>query len=176
MFNRLSFILILGLIASSGYAADAGTAVTDCPRFGEIVRKITGGIRYMNQSDAFRYCARHGMHLPSARELAQLATSMGAIGIANQVKDAAYIVSAKNVDGKVDTFYFNGTGYMRPEGDLGNVRYWSSSVNPDNFYGAYVFDAINGVIGYYYRNDDGLNPGDSEFKLNHYNAVRCVEE
>ena len=87
----------------------------------------------MNQYDAVSYCANQGMHLPSARELAQLSASLGAAGISETPK-GYYLVSAKNADGKVDNFYFNYSGYKRPQGDLGNNWFWSSSVSSYDFY------------------------------------------
>ncbi len=108
---------------------------------------------YMNQPDAIKYCASQGQHLPSARELAQLATSRGAAGISETAKNGYYQVNAKNADGKVDSFYFRNSGYIRPADDLGNNWFWSSSVvlnRPD-----YAFDLYggNGHVGYVYRDN-----------------------
>src|SRR5262245_19013482 len=67
------------------------------PQFSEIVRKADGSVHLMYQSSvylksigqslpsgeigALEYCASRGMHLPSARELGLLSTSLGATGI-----------------------------------------------------------------------------------------------
>ena len=123
--------------------------------------KITDGRDlYMSQADAIKYCASNGQHLPSARELAQLATSMGATGISETAKDGYHQVNAKNADGKVDSFYFSYAGYKRPSGNLGNHWFWSSSVDLSDPKVELVFSGDNGDVGvdprddYYY----GVNP------------------
>ena len=61
------------------------TASAAAPQFSEIARYADGSIRLMNQPDAESYCKAQDMHLPSARELAQLSQSLGAFGIINSV-------------------------------------------------------------------------------------------
>jgi hypothetical protein len=87
---------------------------------------------------AVEYCASQGMHLPSARELAQIASRWctpelagkepcGAAGISETAKDGYVYVPTLSADGKADKFYFSSAGYMRPAGDLGENSFWSSS-------------------------------------------------
>lgn len=114
----------------------------------------------MNQADAMSYCANQGMHLPSARELAQLSASMGAAGISETAKDGFYQVSVKNADGKADSFYFSYAGYKRPAGDLGSNWFWSSSVGSGSSDVAYDLHGGYGALVYDLRNYEG--------------AVRCV--
>ncbi len=131
------------------------------PQFGDIVRHADGSINYMSQSVAISYCAGKGMHLPSARELAQLATSMGAAGFSETPKKGYQAVQAWNADGEDDVFYFSSVGYKSPAGDLGNNWFWSSSrysVNPQRSYNLY------GKGGDLILNERYFN----------YFAVRCV--
>jgi hypothetical protein len=116
------------------------------PQFGDIVRNTDGSVRYMSLDGAIRYCANQGMHLPSARELAQLSASMGAAGISETAKDGYYLVSTHNADGKTDNFYFNSTGYKRPAGDLGNHWFWSSSIASGGSDVAYNLFAWSGDV------------------------------
>jgi hypothetical protein len=184
MLKRLLPILIVNLVAVSGYAADVCNTLPECqqlktqlsaslaavdariqalqpsPQIGDIARNTDGSIRYMNQADAINYCASQGQHLPSARELAQLAQSMGAAGISETAKDGYYLVNAVNADGKYDSFYFNYSGYQQPAGDLGNNWFWSSSVDSSNSGGAFV---LRGHYGFVYYGPRGLS-----------DAVRCA--
>ncbi len=141
----------------------AGLSAAADPQFGDIVRNTDGSIRYMNQSDAINYCTSQGQHLPSAREFAQLAQSLGAAGISETAKDGYYQdVSAKNADGKADSFYFSNAGYKRPAEDSGDNGFWSSSVSSHIYSDyAYVFWSYSAYIGDWNRFSD------------HY-AVRCA--
>jgi hypothetical protein len=134
MLNRLLLVLLVNLVSFASFAK---------LEFTDIVRNTDGSIRYMNQSDAINYCASQGLHLPSIRELAQLSQSMGAAGISQTAKDGYYHVNAKNADGKADSFYFRYAGYNRPAGDLGDIWFWSSSVDlydPDFGFILYGYD------------------------------------
>ncbi len=186
MLKRLLPVLIVNLVAVSGYAADVCNTLPECeqpkaqlttslvaveariqalqpsPQVGDIARDTYGRIRLMNQVEAFNYCARQGQHLPSVRELAQLATSMGAAGISETAKDGYHQVSAKNADEKTDSFYFSYAGYKRPAGDLGKTFFWSSSVNLN--YPDYGF-VLYGDSGRFY------NDSRNYFDLR---AVRCA--
>ncbi len=117
----------------------------------------------MTQSDAMSYCANQGMHLPSARELAELSASLGAAGISETPKAGYYLVSAINADGKSDKFYFSYAGYKRPAGDLGNNWFWSSSVDSSNSDYAYYLYGINGFVDVFFLDHNKL-------------AVRCVDD
>ncbi len=143
------FLIVSALVVSG--VAQAGQA----PQFGDIVRNSDGSILYMSQFDAVDYCANQGMHLPSARELAQLSQSLGARGIKEDYEfpgPAAYYnpgyipVNGKNSDGKIDSFYFDFHGYNRPAGDLGNNWFWSSSVNRYYIGDAFILDGRDGDV------------------------------
>jgi len=170
MLNRLLPVLIVNLVAVSGYAANVCDTLPAClslrkqvdariqelqpsPQIGEIERNTDGSIRYMRQAGAINFCASKGQHLPSARELAQLATSMGAVGISETAKDGYYQVSAKNADGKVDSFYFSYAGYNRPAGNLGSNWYWSSSVDASVSGGGFALYGDVGVVDVDSRDD-----------------------
>ncbi len=117
----------------------------------------------MSQSDAVHYCASQGAHLPSARELAQLSTSLGAKGIVDgcgSTDISCYSVKATNTDGNEDRFDFSSAGYRRPEGELGSNWFWSSSTHPRISAFAFFLNGSDGDVVYIYRN--GLY------------AVRCV--
>ena len=197
MLNRLLPVLIVNLLAVSGYAADVCKTLPECqqlktqlsaslaavdariqalqpsPQIGDIARNTDGSIRYMDQADAINYCAcdsdharkdlgcttaPNSNHLPSARELAQLASQhctsdllgkepCGAAGISETAEDGYKQVSAKNADGKNDSFYFNYSGYQQPAGDLGNNWFWSSSVNSIDSDGAFDLYGGYGFVG-----------------------------
>ena len=152
--NIKKLILVLPLFASMNAFAN--------PQFSDIAKNADGTINYMTQADAIKYCASQGQHLPSARELAQLSTSMGSTGITDAYTDGYDGVSAEEVGSKkIDTFYFNATGYNRPTGDLGSNWFWSSSILSFNTDGAYV---LRGEYGY-------IAPGGFRTSSN---AVRCV--
>jgi len=181
MFSRLSSILILSSIALSG-VVHAGLT----PQFGDIARHADGSVNYMNQEDAVKYCSEikgEGAHLPSIRELAQLASQVctpetlgvepcGAAGIKeiNQYpresatyKDGYYVVTPLNEK----SFYFSDAGYKRPSGDLGDNKFWSSTVFPDHYFPdhpdlGYVLSGVYG--GVYYGN----------YRYYDDYAVRCV--
>lgn len=129
------------------------------PQFADIVRKPDGSVYYMNQYEASAYCSSQGMHLPSARELAQLSASLGAQGIKelNQFPNEKaaneagfYLINAQNADNINDSFYFNKSGYSRPEGDLGNYWFMSSSVAQEAPYIAFGLSGYGGHVDRYY--------------------------
>lgn len=130
------------------------------PRFSDIARNADGSIRQMNQDEAISYCAKRWQRLPSIREFAELATSMGATGISETAKSGFYEVNGRNADGKVDRFYFSNSGYNRPPGDLGTNWFWSSSVYLSFPYGAFNLYGSNGAVGFIY--------------LGKLGAVRCA--
>jgi hypothetical protein len=86
---------------------------------------------------------------------------MGAAGISETAKDGYYQVSAKNADGKADTFYFSYAGYNRPAGDLGKNWFCSSSVYSYDSGSAFV---LGGNYGGVYNLSRYYN----------YCAVRCA--
>lgn len=186
--TRYTHLVILGLAlaatVTAGASASQFRSVTACqariaqnqatlkqlqsgqapkPVFLDIVKNADGSVKTMNQSDAVHYCASQGAHLPSARELAQLSTSLGAKGIVDACGSSdisCYSVKATNADGNEDSFEFSYDGYQRPAGEMGNNWFWSSSayLNVSDF--AFFLNGSGGEVAYVYRNG-------------HY-AVRCV--
>lgn len=138
----------------------------------------------MNQYDAEKHCTAKGSRMPTAREFVQMSQSMGARGIREtahknlntddpkvqaEIKamevDTFYAIYTKNdQDELVVDFYFSFSDYKRPEGDLGNFWFWSSSVHP--YYPdstvAYLFGGQYGGIASNLRSIDA--------------AVRCVAQ
>lgn len=134
------------------------------PTFFEIARNRDGSVKYMKQARAIQYCSSQGAHLPSARELVQLATSLGARGIVASCgsDNFCYDVNVTNADGSYDSFKFSYAGYQRPSAnDVISVGFWSSSVgSPGSF---------NGIVFY---SDEGYF--DHVSRRGSYEAVRCV--
>jgi hypothetical protein len=100
--------------------------------------KNIGDVCYMRLDDAEAYCQAHDERLPTARELAHLAVTLGAKGIkeisafANieAASKAGYqLVVAKDISGKADQFYYNNSGstYQGP-------GLWSSSRGPQRYH------------------------------------------
>ncbi len=184
MLNRFLPILIINFVAVNGYSASVCNTLQEClnlkkqveenikelqsPQIGDIARDTDGKIRYMNRADAISYCSNQGQHLPSARELAQLASRpctsdradkepCGAAGVSDMqlsvltslnyplgVFPVNLRVAAKNVDGKIDVFYWNNQGYLPPEGDLWSNGFWSSSVISEGRPHPFFFNASRG--------------------------------
>jgi hypothetical protein len=126
------------------------------PVFLDIARDTNGRLKYMDHSDATRYCANRGARLPSIRELAQLSMSLGAKGIGESCgtdKSCYKFSNIQNADGSKDEFYYSFSGYQRPAGDLGNNGFWSSSrlVNSGYYDNAFFFGGGRGDINSGYR-------------------------
>lgn len=144
-----------------------------------IVRHSNGQVYEMSQYEAQHACPK-GTHLPTARDLALEAIALGAKGILektsvakDQVPAGYTLIKALNSDGTTDYFYYNGQGYKRPKGDLGDRWFWSSSQLDEFITLAFFLYGDNGIIdtgehvvfyGYY----PGFNRGDN-------NAVRCLK-
>ena len=158
---KSKFLLLLASIFMVSAGAHADTVDQD-----GVLRDEQGKVLIMNQADAIKDCSQHGMHLPSIHELAKIGQDLGAKGIlelsqveSGKVPDGYYKISAVNPDGTKEEFYFNYDGYKRPEGDLGNNWFWSSSVNSDYSFSGYYLYGNSGYV-YHYRS--------------YYNAARCV--
>ena len=136
--------------------------VGQMPAFLDIAKDAYGKVKFMNQANAVQYCSAQGAHLPSARELAQLAMSLGAKGIVDSCgsENKCYSVKATNANGSSDSFNYSYAGYETPDGDLGKYWFWSSSVNSNYSDNAFYFIGDNGYVDNYYRNN--------------FNAVLCV--
>lgn len=144
--NQLLLLASL-LLLTSTTARAAGS-----PGFHDVARDASGNVKYMSQADAIQYCTNQGARLPNARELAQLSMSFGSKGIVN-IDDCPgggpcyKVYLYVNIDGTKDEFWFDYSGYQRPDGSMGLDRFWSSSV--DNYYPylAYFLDGYDGTIG-----------------------------
>jgi hypothetical protein len=120
----------------------------------------------MHQSTALRFCEDQKNHLPSIRELAQLAMSSGAKGITDACgsDSQCYLVQVTNAHGAQESFYYSYAGYKSPNGHNGVARLWSSTSHPNdpfNRNAVYIFNSNSGLIEY----------NDPTFLA----QVRCVE-
>lgn len=116
--------------------------------FPEIVRKADGSVARMSDQEAYYHCLSLNAHLPTVRELALYAQSLGAAGIAAERLDNSYgFINAKNADRyrQDDDFYYSNEGYQRPNGELGDISFWSSSENPLELTRFYL-DGVTGKI------------------------------
>jgi uncharacterized protein (TIGR02145 family) len=137
----------------------------EMPTFLDIAKNADGKPKYMNQAEAIYYCLNQGAHLPSARELALLAMSLGARGIVDSCGSdnrRCFSYKAENADGSYDSFKFSYEGYQRPAGDLGDNWFWSSSVHKSMSYYSYILRGQSGHVGI-----------DSRTRTRNV-AVRCV--
>lgn len=114
----------------------------------------------MTQYFAFTYCAQRGAHIPTVRELAEFAVSMGAKGIQgdgtcpdsrfNKCRNviATRYKHGKETQGVEDRFDFSWDGYQAPEGPAGQDQwFWTSSVDGHDTGYAYIFHGRSGAIG-----------------------------
>jgi hypothetical protein len=91
----------------------------------------------MKHAAAAPYCTQLNAHVPSSRELARLAMSLGAQTILDKTYVDKYmngqapkdyrLISAQNTDGKIENFYYNENGYKNSK----KMSLWSSSTIPD---------------------------------------------
>lgn len=130
----------------------------------ELTDLVLGGNGYPGVGTwrvADNYCRANGMRLPTTRELALVAQSMGARGISS-IAQIGY-APVYNFEGNttVIDFYYNPSNYIPPAGDLGRYRIWSANdaMNGDS----YIFDGRNGALGVYSR------------IVNNSIAVRCAK-
>ncbi len=135
----------LMLIGSLGLLIAANVSAAP---FLNVAKEENGTVKQMSQFDAVQYCAAQGAHLPSARELAQLSTSLGSKGIVDNCDsdNKCFLVVAKNADGSIDSFHFSSAGYQRPTDDFGVSWLWSSSVNLNASVRAFVLSGSGGDL------------------------------
>lgn len=122
----------------------------------DVTPELTGVLSIRGtQTYAKHFCEDKGMRLPTAREFALVAESLGAEGISETRKDGYRLIRGQDSAGNPDYFYFSNHGYKRPAGALGNYWFWSSSVHPGNYFNnmAYLLNGYNGAIDYYVRSD-----------------------
>lgn len=109
-----------------------------------------GEVCRMNQYDALAACLSLGRHLPTTREFAELSVARGAKGFKSLEEFAAlnkadragyYKVENLNPGEREETFYFNHSGYVTPEGGPEGVfePLWTASVVPSHQDYAHVF-------------------------------------
>ncbi len=114
---------------------------------------------------ANEYCAQRGDHLPYIRELVQ---SMNPAAIRDTF-ERGRTTRIYDEAGNVDFYYFEDTGsYIRPIGNLGENRFWSSSrvsSDPDR---NYIFDSVG------HGNDPGSIYSLDREGANGFAAVRCA--
>ena len=157
------------------------------PIFLDFVKDGDGGVKYMSQEDAVRYCAGQGNHLPTPRELAQLAISMGAKGIVEVCDhdifhsdefinwDQCTGIEVWNADGsRGDSFLYSWKG-MRFDNNSSPRLLWSSSIEFDKEhfvpdpYRPYYFYALDTSAG----NFSAVVPTKAA-AVNYGIGVRCV--
>jgi hypothetical protein len=133
----------------------------------DIVRKSDGSVRYMYINEADDYCSSHGMRLPTAREYALYAQSLGAEGVSDIAKEGYYLINGYDAVGDADNFYFSNKGYQRPAGELGNRSFWALK----NRYASYLngIYSLDGRTGELFNHLNGT-PLDTIPPLN----VRCM--
>lgn len=110
---------------------------------GVTLRWPDGSIRNYSFEEAKRACPA-GTHLPTVRELAKECQKRGAKGIfeVSEVdpNDPPFFfgkISAINLDGAKDEFYFEEKGYQPGDG-LEDSFYWTSSIDAVRSYEAYI--------------------------------------
>ncbi len=155
--------------------------------FGNVVKKDLISEKYcsenqdrdmclMGRYQATAYCASQGMRLPSAREYALLAMSMGATGISETILDTHSLISARNDNNKVDSFYYNKAGYLQPEGLIGKNSFWTSlNLDPGIMRFSYIFNGQTGNFGQYLAPTPGTtNNGTALVVIAEDILVRCI--
>lgn len=161
-------LMMLGLFATSVQAEtkhcytveDCRTLITEAKSdlavlLKDVTPELTGILRTgVSQRLAEAICEGVGMRLPTARELALVAQSLGAEGISETRKDGYRLIRGTDSAGNPDDFYYSNKGYKRPAGEPGYYWFWSSSVHPDGSVFAYGLDNFNGVFGGVNRSDD----------------------
>lgn len=119
-----------------------------------VALSLTAYAEEKTHSSAKAFCESKGQRLPTAREIAELATAKNAQGIlelsqaGTQVPAGYYSVTAQESNGSIDKFYYSHLNYKK-EGDATGCI-WASSVNPEYplAYGHYEikFDLKSGRI------------------------------
>jgi hypothetical protein len=170
--SRILLVLILGSIACGEVY---GSSV--CHQFGEILKTSNGDIDHMTYEQAMKACPI-GSHLPTAREITQLAVNEGAEGILTQAQvdreralgvpfgdlaqGVSQIVALNPGQFEPDRFWFRFAGYKVPTGDLVYEWFWSSSLDPRGYGWPFYFQNHSGVIAVAFPN----------YKM----AVRCISD
>ncbi len=161
--NQISGYLedrVMKRLAVKAGPADIAASLT------EIARNEDGSVRRMTQYDADRYCRHQGQRLPTVRELALYAQSLGAQGISEKQKDGYYFVRGMDSLGNPDNFYFSDKGFQS-NSEEDSFLLWSSSIDlggiSNSTDDAYSLNGWNGMITW----------GDIRYNAK-YSATRCV--
>lgn len=114
----------------------------------DVTPELTGAWKkhVSSQYQAERECLNMHMRLPTAREFALFARSLGAQGISETKKDGYYLVKGTDSAGNPDHFYFSNKGYKRPAEDDGAVFFWTSTVHSVDSRYAYSFNGYTGTF------------------------------
>ena len=117
--------------------ADDSFVLTEIVRNDQLSRSLCGDVNpgeicRATWAESVQFCKDQGMHLPTAREYAELLRSQGTrtIEIAEVPDGKApaeyYLVDCENEDGTKDAFYMNHSEYRRPESLVGNHLLWTA--------------------------------------------------
>jgi hypothetical protein len=165
----LSGAVSMQLSSGVAQATEAETKPADLsenvvPVLTDIAKNADGSVLHLNQYDADSYCRNQGQRLPTARELALYAQSLGARGVSDTPKVGYELVNGSDSAGHPDNFYFCYLGYKMPPGGVENNMnsFWSSSVDPDHSNVAIALSGYQGVLVGFDRSFAGMG------------AVRCV--
>jgi len=145
-----------------------------------------GEVCIATQYAADSYCKSIKSRLPTLRELALYAQTLGAKGIREthfknvdmskpqvqaeikQMEGLKYDAIYKGFGEKIVVdFYYSHKGYLHPEGDLGRYLYFSSTIGPESSSFAFLLNGYSGDIHDEFRDDA------TDHKYN-YHAIRCV--
>lgn len=153
--NNFLFIKIFYIIIALGQLVSSAEANYLDPE--GILRNDDGAIVYLNQHQANKACPEN-TQLPSARQMAIISQSRGAKEILElaQVKNGTvpegyYKISAINIDGSKDEFFYNHEGYQNPGGTVGTDWFWTSSIFVDDTNQAFYLGGSSGFIGQDFR-------------------------
>lgn len=147
-----------------------------------------GDVYFVSFEVAQDYCQKHSMRVPTAREFAGLAQSMGAKGIREtqypgiSVKETAvqqeimganyrdkfFPIYKKNENGTVSVdFYFNNVGYKfnSPEA-MQNIEVWTSTLEPSPIVSSFPPQLMVWLTG----------SGSLTTRMSSVHAIRCVRD
>lgn len=166
----MSSVLLLFSLSLASFS-QAGVAIAP-PSLSELIRDSDDTVKLVRQFDGDRLCRNQGNRLPTIRELALYAQSLGAEGISETPRPGFKLIEGADAIGRADNFYFSAKGYRPPAGELSEYYWWSSSPSHvtdwhGDAVGAYVFDSKTGRLGvaqYLYMS----------YYI--YEAVRCLRE
>lgn len=97
----------------------------------------------------FGFCAQHGGHVASFRELAQrMGDSLTDWSNPNHPVDAVWMPNVQNADGKIEKFFFKASGKPAPFPELMGLKVWiwTSSVNSNVPSATFIFNNQNGDV------------------------------